>query len=172
MRLPKIDRLLTEGGELQPLLARTREIRAFAGLVDGFLPPDLARQVRVANVRDGELVLLAANAAVAAKLRLLAPSLSRYLLSQRRQVNSVSVRVQPTMSRPSGARTAAAAARKSAHFSTEALAALRALYEGMADSPAREALRVLLERDAAKERPAGAPQRTAGGPAESRKRRT
>jgi hypothetical protein len=149
VRLPKIDRILAADGELQPFLTKTREIRALAGLVDGFLPPDLARQIRVANLREGELVLLAANSSAAAKLRLLAPSLSRYLAIQRRQVNSVSVRVQPNAPRPQTAETAAAP-RKSAHFSTPSLAALRSLYEGMRDSPAREALRTLLEHGGAK----------------------
>src|SRR5438132_7196134 len=98
-RLPKLGRILSAEGDLQPLLAKTREIRALAGLVGGFFPPDLARQVRVANFREGELVLLAANPPIAAKLKLLAPSLSRFLAKQRWQVNSVSVRVQPTASR-------------------------------------------------------------------------
>jgi hypothetical protein len=172
VRLPKLDRLLAGVGELQPVLTKTREIRALAGLVDGFLPPDLARQVRVANIREGELVLLAANSSVAAKLKLLGPSLGRYLLEQRLQVNSVSVRVQPNASRP-GAAGGPAAARKSAHFSTHALTALQALYEGMQDSPARKALRELLEHAGLlKPSREGAPRGTAAGPAQSRKRRT
>jgi len=96
VRLPKLGRILSTDGELQPLVAKTRDIAALAGFVDGFLPPDLASQVRVANIREGELVLLAANSSAAAKLKLLAPSLSRFLVEQRCQVNSVSVRVQPT----------------------------------------------------------------------------
>ena len=138
-------------------MTKTREIRALAGLVDGFFPPDLARQVRVANLREGELVLLAANSSAAAKLKLLAPSLSRYLAMQRRQVNSVSVRVQPNASR-SGAD---AAARKSPHLSTGGMAALRALYETMKDSPARRALGELIEHGAAaKPPPEDAPKKT------------
>jgi len=81
------------------LLSKARELRVLAGLVDGFLPPDLARQVRVSNLRDGELVLAAANPSAAAKMRLLSPSLCRLLEDRRGQVNSVSVRVQPTWSR-------------------------------------------------------------------------
>jgi len=91
VRLPKIDRILSGDGELQPVLAKARDLRALGGLVDGFFPPDLARQVRVANYREGELVLTAGNPPTASKIRLLAPSLSRYLAKQRWQVNSVSV---------------------------------------------------------------------------------
>jgi hypothetical protein len=143
MRLPKIDRILLADGELQPVLAKARDIRALGGLVDGFFPPDLARQVRVANFREGELVLTAANPPVAAKIRLLAPSLNRYLAKQRWQVNSVSVRVQPTESPavvPNGP------AVKTVHLSTQAVKALRSLHASMGNSPARDALGALLDR--------------------------
>jgi len=142
-RLPKLGRILSADRELQPLVAKARDIAALAGLVDGFLPPDLARQVRVANIKEGELVLLAANSSAAAKLKLLAPSLSRFLVEQRWQVNSVSVRVQPNA--PGGR---GAAVRKTAYFSTPTLHSLRALYERMADSPARQALGEMLRRHA------------------------
>lgn len=139
MRLPKLDRILSADGQLQPVLAKARDIRALAGLVEGFLSPDLARQARVANFRDGELVLLAAHSAAAAKLRLLAPSLSRFLTHLRWQVSSVSVRVQPTSSH-------IVVAHKSAQFSTSTLDSLNKLYEEMSPSPARQALAGLLAR--------------------------
>jgi len=116
--LPKIDRILSADNELQPVLAKARQIRALGGLVDGFFPPDLAHQVRVANCREGELVLNAANPAAAAKIRLLAPSLVRYLAKQRWQVNSVSVRVQPTASQREIGRQGGP---KSVHLSTGGL---------------------------------------------------
>ena len=117
------------------------------GFVDGFLPPDLARLTRVANFRDGELVLLAANAAAAAKLRLLAVPLSAYLSERRWQVNSVALRVQPNASRGRPA-----AVQKSVHLSTLTLERLRGLHERMAPSPAREALGRLLRHAKAKNR--------------------
>jgi hypothetical protein len=147
-------------------VAKTRDIAALAGFVDGFLPPDLASQVRVANIRDGELVLLAANSSAAAKLKLLAPSLSRFLVEQRCQVNSVSVRVQPNApAKP------IAAEQKSAYLSTPTLDSLQALHDAMQASPAREALAGLLRRHDPK-RAVAPPPRKAGGPAASRKRRT
>ena len=166
MRLPKIDRILSAERELQPLLEKARDLRVLAGLVEGFLAPEVARQARVANFREGELVLLASNSAAAAKLKLLAPSLSRFLLNQRWQVNSVSVRVQPKASRE-----ADGAAQKNAYFSTGTLDSLKDLYEHMSDSPARAALRALLERRGAI--PAEAPRRQTGpGSAPGRKPRT
>jgi hypothetical protein len=139
--LPKIDRILSVDAELQPLVAKTRDLRALRGLVDGFLPPDLARLTRVANFRDGELVLLAANAAAAAKLRLLAGPLSAYLSERRWQVNSVALRVQPN-----GPRAASRTAQKRVQLSTLTLERLRGLHERMRPSPARDALGRLLGR--------------------------
>ena len=145
MRPPKLDRVLAGEATLQPVLAKARELRALAGLLDGFLPPDLARHARVVNYRDGEIVLVAATSAAAAKLRLLAPSLVIFFSKQRLQVNSVSIRVQPTESR-AGEGKRDAAPQKTAELSTPALGSLRKLYNGMRDSPARDALGALLQK--------------------------
>jgi hypothetical protein len=158
MRPPKLDRILAAEPTLQPVLAKAQELRALAGLLDGFLPPDLARQARIVNYRDGEIVLVAASSAAAAKLRLLAPSLVNFFLKQRLQVNSVSIRVQPNASHSSDV-----APRKSANFSTLTLDRLGKLYKTMAPSPAREALGTLLRRRGVI--PAGPrPRTTAGSP--------
>jgi len=141
MRLQKLGRVLSAEGDLQPVLAKARDLRALAGLVQGFFPADLARQVRVANYREGDVVLIAANAAAGAKLRLLAPTLSQFLSERRWQVNSVSIRVQPN-----SARQAVVAPQKTATLSTPTLDSLRALHDRMAASPARDALGRLLRR--------------------------
>jgi len=145
MRLQKLGRVLSAEGDLQPVLAKARDLRALAGLVQVFFPADLARQVRVANYREGDVVLIAANAAAGAKLRLLAPTLSQFLSERRWQVNSVSIRVQPN-----SARQAIVAAQKTATLSTPTLDSLRALHDRMRASPARDALRRLLDRQAGK----------------------
>ena len=161
----KLDRILAAEAALQPVLAKAHELRALAGLLDGFLPRELARQARVVNYRDGELVLLATSPAAAAKLRLLAPSLVNFFLKQRLQVNSVSIRVQPTDSRKSDV-----APQKNANLSTLALESLRTLYNEMRNSPARDALRTLLERRGiTPEEPLA---QKAPGSASARKRRT
>lgn len=169
MRPPKLDRILAAEATLQPVLAKAHELRALAGLLDGFLPPDLARQTRVVNYRDGEMILVAASPAAAAKLRLLAPSLVNFFLKQRLQVNSVSIRVQPNASRAPDA-----APQKSVYLSTPALDSLSKLYKTMRNSPAREALRVLLERRGrvSPPTPEAPPRQTKPGSPAARKRRT
>jgi len=144
LRLTKIDRILSAQGDLQPLVAKTRDLRALAGHVQTFLSADLARQVRVGTIRDGQLMLLAANSATAAKLKLLGPALSQFLLEQRFQVNSVGVRVQPNM-----ARTGIPLREKTVQLSTHALESLRTLHERLPPSPARDALARMLRRHGA-----------------------
>lgn len=148
MRLTKIGRVLSADGELQPVLAKARDLRALAGIVHGFLSADLARKTRVANLKDGRLVLIADHSAAAAKLQLLAPALVRLLQDQRWQVNSVSVRVQPNASRG-----ASPAVQKSVYLSTHTLDRLRELHERMNPSPARDALGRMLRRHSALRKP-------------------
>jgi len=147
MRSIKLDRILAADVSLQPVLAKAQELRALAGLLDGVLPPELARQVRVVNYRDGGIILGATSAAIAAKLRLLAPSLVIFFSKQRLQVNSVRIVVQPNASRIEDA-----APQKSAYFSTSTLETLRTLYNGMRPSPAREALGRLLQKRLARKK--------------------
>ena len=140
-RLAKLDRILSADVELQPVVAKTRDRRALAGIVQGFLSPDLARCIRVGNLKEGKLTLIADHSAAAAKLQLLAPALIRVLQDRRWQVNSVSLRVQPngrgSTSRPS---------QKTVYFSTHAIDRLRELHAGMKPSPARDALAKMLRR--------------------------
>jgi len=138
----QINRFLSIDRELQPLVAKVREIRTLSGHCNDFLPPELARAVRASNLRDGRLVLLAANSAAAAKIRLLAPSLSDFLLQQGAKVNSVSVRVQPRPVSESRRETPPPRILSPASFS-----ALSELYVSLADSPARQALKTFLAHE-------------------------
>ena len=136
----KVGRLLALDAGLQPVIAKARDLGALSKLVFDFLPPGLARLVRAVNLRDRQLVLLAASPAAAAKLKLLSEALRNYLLEQRAEVNSVSVRVQPGAAEGPGA-----APRQPARLSASALDSLEGLYRRLPDSPAREALKALLD---------------------------
>jgi len=137
----KINRFLAAGGDFQPVMEKAREIEALSRLLDGFLPPDLAPLARVANFKDGKLVIHAANGPAAAKLKLLSESLGGYISKQRSQVNSVSVRVQP-----GGGGMVDAAPQKHALMSAAALQELAVLYARLPDSPFRKSLKLMLER--------------------------
>ncbi len=141
MRYSKLGSLLASDAGLQPIVAKARQINALSKLCFDFLPPGLARLVRAVNIRDNRLVLLAASPAAAAKLKLLSETLRKYLLEQGAEVNSVSVRVQPgTGPAP------VAAARTAPRLSQPAINALHELFRKLPDSPARAALKTLLDR--------------------------
>jgi len=140
----KVGNLLASDAGLQPVISKARQIGALSKLCFDFLPPGLARLVRAINFHDRpgdrQLVLVAASPAAAAKLKLLAETLRNYLSEQRAEVNSVSVWVQP-----GGAPAGDAAPRQPARLSASALADLQALYRRLPDSPARRALKALLD---------------------------
>ena len=144
MQPSKIGRVLASDAGLQPVIAKAREIGALSKLCFDFLPPGLARLVRAITFNDcpgnRQLVLLAASPAAAAKLKLLSEALTLYLLQHGAQVNSVSVRVQPGMGPE-----IVAAGRPPRRLSPSALDALQALHQRLPDSPAKAALKKLLD---------------------------
>ena len=140
MQPSKVGSLLASDASLQPVAEKARLISALSKLCFDFLPPGLARLVRAINLKDRQLVLLAASPAAAAKLKLLSETLRQYLSEQRAEVNSVSVRVQP------GAGNAAQVTSRGARqLSQGALKELTGLYLRLPDSPARKALKTLLD---------------------------
>ena len=140
MHPTKVGRLLDADPGLQPVVTKARELSALSRLCFDFLPAELARRIRAVNLKDGRLVLLAATPAAAAKLKLLSESLGKHLSEQGAKVNSVYVRVQP--GNP-GVQEVTSGARKT--LSPEAQNALRELYAKLPDSPARRALKTLLD---------------------------
>ena len=144
MQPRNIGSLLASDAGLEPVIARTRQINALSKLCFDFLPPGLARLVRAVNFHerpgDRQLVLLAASPAAAAKLKLLAEALRKYLLEQRAEVNSVSVRVQPVAES-----VAQVTPEAPPRLSAGVLRELQGLHARLSDSPARRALKDLLD---------------------------
>jgi hypothetical protein len=139
----KVGSLLASDAGLQPVIAKAREINALSKLCFDFLPPGLARLVRAINFNDRpdrQLVLLAASPAAAAKLKMLSEALRLYLLQHGAQVNSVSVRVQPGSGNVPEVTT-----RSPRRLSGSALKGLQELHRKLPDSPARRALKTLLD---------------------------
>ena len=144
MHPTKVGRLLDADPGMQPVIAKAREIAALSRLCLDFLPDELARRLRAVNLKDGRLVLSAATPAAAAKLKLLSESLGKYLSEQGAKVNSVSVRVQPENA-PVEEVTFRGKKGLSPALSRSAEKALRELYERLPESPARRALKTLLD---------------------------
>ena len=144
MQPSKVGRVLASDAGLQPVVEKARQINALSKLCFDFLPPGLARLVRAINFndrpQDRQLVLLAASPAAAAKLKLLSEALLTFVLQHGAQVNSVSVRVQPGAGPED-----VAPARQPRRLSASALEALQVLYLKLPESPARDALKTLLD---------------------------
>jgi hypothetical protein len=163
----RIDRYIADDEGLRPIVAKAHDIRALTRLCADFLPVGLAHHLHVAHLRDGELSLLAANAAAAAKLKMLAETLRKFLLRQGSKVSLVSVRVQP-----SNARSEQNPARKEATLSSAGITELSALYDRLPPgSPVRQALGSLLRRQGARPPSATVRRKAAAGRARAGKAR-
>jgi len=136
--------VLASDASLQPVVEKARQISALSKLCFDFLPPGLARLVRAINFndrpKDRQLVLLAASPAAAAKLKLLSEALLAFVLQHGAQVNSVSVRVQP-----GAGNVPEVTSRAPRQLSPRALQELQDLHQKLPDSPARKALKTLLD---------------------------
>jgi hypothetical protein len=96
MPLHTIGKLLTATEELKSLQARTRRLVELQTLYFRSVPQELAVSSRVKNYKTGTLFVSADNAAVAAKLKHLAP---RTLLALRQidaEVTAIRIEVQVT----------------------------------------------------------------------------
>ena len=93
MQSKKLRAFLESGiNSLMPHAERVIELRQ--SLIK-ILPANLQRSCTIANYLQGKVVIFAENSAVAAKLRLMAPTLVQTLSNRVAQVTAIEVRVQP-----------------------------------------------------------------------------
>jgi hypothetical protein len=90
----KIGDVIATSGNLRSLAQLARRLEDLQHLLFEAVPPALAAASRVSNLKSGLLVISADNAAVAAKLRQLAPRLLSHLEKARIQVTGIRVDVQ------------------------------------------------------------------------------
>ena len=94
MPLEKIGTLLGDAPELKALSVRTRRMRELQMLYVRSAPRELASSSRVKNYRAGTLFIGADNAAIAAKLKQLAPSLLASIRKTEGEVTGIRIEVQ------------------------------------------------------------------------------
>ena len=94
MPLRTIGNLLGATDELKVLSARARRLRELQSLYAGSAPRELAVLSRVKNLRAGTLLISADNAAVAAKLKQLAPTLLASLRKSEAEITGIRIEVQ------------------------------------------------------------------------------
>jgi hypothetical protein len=90
----KIADLLAASSELKALSLQARRLAALQQVLSESVSSTLSQAIRVKNYRAGTLILLADNAAVAAKLRQLAPRLLLHVRKREFEVNGIKVEVQ------------------------------------------------------------------------------
>ena len=87
--------LMARADKLNALMPQAKRLLELRRLLRDALPDNLARYCTVANWRQGKLVIFVQNNAIAAKLKLLRPALSKTLLSGGLEVTAMEIQVQP-----------------------------------------------------------------------------
>ena len=132
---------LNQPDGIAPLMPQARRLIEFRGILAAVLPESLARYCSIANFKQGKVVIFATNGAIAAKLKLMLPTLSEQLSKRAREVTGLEVCVQPLGSDPQ-------VVEKSAKMSVEAASGLAQLCEQLPDSE----LKITLVKIAARHR--------------------
>jgi hypothetical protein len=125
--------------ELEASLVRVKQLAALQRVYVASVSKELAGRSRVAYEREGTVVVVADNGAVAAKLRHLAPRIVVEIVKSVPEVTGIRVEVQVTQ--PPNVRRELPAA-----IGPKALAHLRALRDSLPASPLQAALRRLVSR--------------------------
>jgi hypothetical protein len=137
----KIHEVLANTGELRALSVQAQRLAQLQQVLLGALPSPLYSSARVSTLRSGRLVVLADNAAVAAKLRQLAPRLLRYVQERENQVTGIHIEVQVAV--PQGVSGKASSERD---LSLTAISSFEGLAGSMKESPLKGALDRLVQR--------------------------
>jgi len=130
---------LNQPDGIAPLMPQAQRLIELREILAAILPESLARYCSIANYKQGKVVIFAANGAIAAKLKLMLPTLLEHLTRRAMEVTGLEVLVQPLTSdlQP---------IEKSAKMSLEAGLGLARLCEQLPDSELKLALEKLATR--------------------------
>jgi hypothetical protein len=95
----RLKTLLSGNQELHPLLTKVQALSALQSHFTAVAPPHLTQSVQILSLQLGTLSVAAANAAVAAKLRQLAPELVVLMQNRGCEVSGIRVKVQVSFDR-------------------------------------------------------------------------
>jgi hypothetical protein len=124
---------LNQPDGIASLMPQARRLIELREILAAILPESLARCCSIANYKQGKVVIFAANGAIAAKLKLMLPTLSEQLSKRAREVTGLEVCVQPLASDPQ-------VTEKSAKISPGAALELAKVCEQLPDSELKIAL--------------------------------
>lgn len=137
----KIGNLLAQSGQLRALSRQAQRLAELQQVLFEAVPPLLTSATRVKNYRAGTLFLLADNAAVAAKLRQLAPRLLVHV--RKREIEATGIQVEVQVKSPKF-RTGNEVTKRA--LPADAIKDFGELAEALKDSPLKSALTRLVRR--------------------------
>jgi hypothetical protein len=139
MTAHKIGEILASTGQLTAWSRAAQRLAELERLLLSAAPRALSEATRIKSFRAGTLVVSADNAAVASKLKLLAPQLLIQIRDREPEVTGIRVEVQPAPGAGPG-KTAKRA------LDGAAIAEFQSLAAGLADSPLKSAVERLVQR--------------------------
>ena len=132
---------LNQPDGIAPLMSQAGRLIELREILAAVLPESLARCCSIANYKQGKVVIFAANGAIAAKLKLMLPTLTEQLSKRGIEVTGLEVCVQPLAPDHQ-------AVEKSAKMSVEAASGLARFCEQLPDSE----LKIVLGKFASRHR--------------------
>lgn len=145
MPVQKIGDVIATSGNLEALARKARRLKDLQQLLFEASPPALAAASGVADLKSGTLIVVADNAAVAAKLRQLAPRLLLHVREQANEVTGIRVEVQV---KPHKIKAEDDVTKRL--LPADAIQEFSSLSEGLPPSPLKSALTRLVTRHRAK----------------------
>src|SRR6266568_4503431 len=130
---------LNQPDGIASLMQQAKRLIELRGILFAVLPPSLARWCSIANHKQGKVVIFAASSAVAAKLKLMRPTLVEQLSQRGVEVTGLEVRVQPLDHERQ-------VFEKYSKMSVEAAAKVAELCEQLPDSELKIALETIARR--------------------------
>ena len=127
MHSKNVDAYLEQPGGINSLMPQAKRLLELRQVLLDALPVPLSGLASVANYRNGRVVIIAANSSIAAKLKLLSPTLKNHFVRRGLQVTAMEFEVQPEVQ-------AATRRPKTAILSPSARRALATLSSQLPDS--------------------------------------
>ncbi len=140
MHSKNLSAFLVQAEGIDALMPQAKRLLALRQVLFDALPESLGKNSTVANYRQGRIVLYAANAAIAAKIKLLRPALVARYASMGLEVTVMDIEVQP-------AAVAETAPRKAAVLSPNARRALAELVSQLPESELKSAIAAIASQD-------------------------
>lgn len=139
MHAKSLGAILNQAESINSLMPQAKRLLEMRQILAEALPGELPRYCTAANWRQGRLIIFAENNAIAAKLKLLRPTLGDHFLKRGVEVTAIDIQVQPE-------RPALALPGKRAKLSAAACGFLTDLSSQLSDSDLKKSIEALASK--------------------------